>query len=117
MTDTTFDPAAANKLIAERIEHATREELKANLRTILADPLTKPADAKAVRAKMDLISQEEGHSHTKVFSGGVWRELKPAPSPAVLARRQEIRAKLEKLPAHAPRRERETLHRELSKLY
>lgn len=114
---TDFNAATANKLIAERIEHAGREELKSTLRAILADPLTKPADREAVRAKFDLISQEEGHSHTKVFSGGVWREIRPAPTQSVLDKRAEIRAKLEALPAHAPRRERETLHRELSKLY
>ena len=81
---TDFNAATANKLIAERIEHANREEIKSTLRAILADPLTKPADAEAVRAKMDLISQEEGHSHTKVFSGGVWREIRPEPTQSAL---------------------------------
>jgi hypothetical protein len=114
---TDFNAAVASKLVADRIQYATREELKCELRVLLADPLLKTADREAIQAKMDLITQEEGYSHTKVFSGGVWRELRPEPSQAMLAKRTEVRAKLEALPDHAPRREREALHRELSKLY
>ena len=92
---TDFNAAAANKLVADRIQHATREEIKANVRAIMADPLTKPADYAACQAKLDLMSAEEGHSHTKVFSGGVWRELRPEPpSEAPLATRAKIREQL-----------------------
>lgn len=90
-----FDTAAANRLVADRIQHATREEVKCTLRAIMADPLTKSADYDAVRAKLNLISQEEGYSHTKILSGGVWREQSPRKvSEATLADRRKYREEM-----------------------
>lgn len=113
-----FDPNEARRKVAAALAHGSRELLESELREFIGDPNMPSIEKEAARAQLNLISEEKSPGSTKrIFSGGIWREMRPEPSATVQATRTEIRSKLEALPEYAPRREREALHKQLSATY
>lgn len=110
---TNFDPNAAATLVQEVLGEAGLAARKMQVHE-LALQVQSTRQQEAINAERDLLSHEQGHSHTRVFDGGVWRERPAAPTEAILAKRSEIRTKLA---GDLPSRLRTELQRQLAATY
>lgn len=112
-----FDPNAARLRVASALKSGSREILKTELRAFIGEHSMPRAEREAARTQLDVMSEEDSPgSHSRVFSGGVWRELAPSkPSQGTLDERALIRKELEN--PQISRRRQDELHAQLTKTY